>query len=114
MSASLLTSLAHANPKLLPQGDEVVQLPGVGRIIGAFLLMLAIAVAVAALLRRFLPKLSRRYATEGDIQVIGRSSLAPGLRVYILVVDQQRVLLAENRSSLAITVLAPQPPVLAP
>jgi flagellar biogenesis protein FliO len=104
-----VTSATYAQEAIsstpLTQGNDVVTMPGVGRIILAFLLVAGLAVAIAAALRRVLPKFNARPTPSGNLQVLNKVSLGTGLRVYTLQLGNETVLLAEGRNGLALTVL---------
>ncbi len=107
--------LAHAAEQApLIQGQDVIAVPGIGRIAAAFVIVVALAIAWAATLRRVLPKFTGVPLAGSALRVLDRASLGPGTRVHLVQVEGEKVLVAENRSSLAIAVLgktgsAPQP-----
>lgn len=92
-------------PPRLTQGTDAIEVPGAGRVAVVFLFAAALAVGAAFVVRRMLPKWSGGLMTDGSIEVVGRIAPANGVRVHLLQVDGQRVLLAENRSALALVVL---------
>jgi len=103
-----VTTLARAQQSLptpLTQGDDAVALPGVGRVILAFLLVAGLAVFVVAVLRRVLPRFNALPAASGKLRVLNRMNLGGGLRVYAVQYEEQIVLLAEGRHGLALTPL---------
>ena len=103
--AAALAQAQQAAPVPLTQGDDAVALPGVGRIVLVFLLVAGLAVAIAAVLRRVLPKFNSLPATGGNLRILNRMNLGAGLRVYAVQYEDQTVLLAEGRHGLALTVL---------
>lgn len=98
----------HAAP--LTQGDDALALPGVGRVVLAFALVAALAVGIVAALRRVLPKFSALPAASGNLRVLNRLNLGGGLRVYAVQYENRKVLLAEGRHGLALSVLDDKEP----
>lgn len=80
----------------LTRPENALALPSVGRILGVLMLMIALAVGALYAIRRWKPQLDSRLATGRSIKVIERT-LVGGVRVYLLQVDDQRVLLSEHR-----------------
>lgn len=98
--ASMGTAFAQqATP--LAQGQDVVQLPSLWRVILVFLLVAGLAVAAAYGLRRFSPKFARAIAQQGALRVIERAQINAGLRVHLVEADGARVLIAEHRAGIS-------------
>jgi flagellar biogenesis protein FliO len=85
----------------LAQGQDIVQLPSVWRVIFVFLLISGLAVAAAYGLRRFSPKFARGIAQQGALRVIERAQLNAGLRVHLVEADGSRILIAEHRAGIS-------------
>lgn len=103
-----LTAIAQAQeavPSAPLTGNDVIALPGMGRVMLVFLLVAALAVAIVAALRHVLPRFSGAPVTSGSLRVLNRVNLGAGLRVYTLQIDNETVLLAEGRSGVALTPL---------
>lgn len=102
----LVTSAAlAAESSTLAQGRDVVAMPGIGRVIFAFVLTTALAIGIAVVLKRVLPKLNGPLSTSGSVRVIERASLGAGLKVHVVQIDDSKVLVAESRHGVSITVL---------
>jgi flagellar biogenesis protein FliO len=85
----------------LAQGQDIVELPSMGRVIFVFLLVAGLAVGVAYALRRYSPNFARGLVQQGPLRVIDRANLNPGLRVHLVEVDGERLLIAENRTGIS-------------
>ena len=94
----------------LGSATDSLQLPGIARVIAAFLLVAALAFGAAWALRRILPRMSRQPAGGGRIRVLGRQSSGFGLTVHLLEVDGARVFVAENKAGLSVTLLTGSSP----
>ena len=105
LHATFAIAQDNASPPRLTQGSDVVQVPGAGRVVLVFLIVAALAVGAAFVLRRVLPRLPGGYAQDSRIKLVARSTPTPGMRVHLLQVDEQRVLLAEHRGTLSMVVL---------
>lgn len=85
----------------LAHGRDIVELPSMGRVIFVFLLIAGLAVGAAYALRRYSPNFARGLVPQGPLRVIDRATLNAGLRVHLVEVDGERLLIAENRTGLA-------------
>jgi hypothetical protein len=90
-------------------------LPGYGRVVFAFLFTVALAVAAAYALRRTWPIFLKRSAlgvgTPGTtIRPLARSAVSRTMLVHLVEIDGVRVLIAENRNSIGVTVMPPGRP----
>lgn len=90
----------------LTQGQDIVAVPGIGRVIVVFLLVAALAVAAAVVLRRVLPRLTGVTIGGNTLRILERTNLSPATRIHLVQVDGERLLVAENRHALAVVVLA--------
>jgi flagellar biogenesis protein FliO len=103
---SMLLAVASASAQepaiAMAQGRDIVELPGIGRVILVFLIVAGMAVGAAFALRRFSPNFARGLSQGGPLRVIDRSSLNAGLRVHLIEVDGERILVAENRASVSL------------
>lgn len=100
---ALLSHAAESTP--LTQGQDVIAVPGFGRVIVAFVIVAALAVAAAAVLRRVLPKFTGTPLAGSTIRILERANLGPGTRLHVVQVEGEKVLVAENRNSLTVVVL---------
>jgi flagellar biogenesis protein FliO len=99
----LLVNAAEQAP--LSQGQDVIAVPGIGRVAVAFVIVAALAVAAGVALRRVLPKFTGVPLAGSAVRVLERTNLGPGTRIHLVQVEGEKVLVAENRSGLAIAVL---------
>jgi flagellar biogenesis protein FliO len=99
-SALVATALARESTPLA-QGQDIVQLPSLWRVILVFLLIAGLAVAAAYGLRRFSPNFARGIAQQGALRVIERAQLNAGLRVHLVEADGLRILIAEHRAGIS-------------
>jgi flagellar biogenesis protein FliO len=99
--------LAQETPatRALTQGDDVLEFPSIGRVIFAFVLAAALAFGVAFALRRILPKFGKALPGSSRLKVLDRLHLNNSLRVHLVEVENERVLVAENRSAITMVVL---------
>jgi hypothetical protein len=97
----------------LVRGNQAVELPGIGRVVLSFLLVVAIGVGALIVLRRWQPVWSKPRVGTGLIQVLERSRVGD-VRVYLLSVDGQKVLITEHRSGTSAVVLDPVPAFVDP
>jgi hypothetical protein len=89
----------------LTRPDDPLGMPSVGRIVGVLLLTIAIAIGALYAIRRWQPKLESHFTAGRSIKILERSAVG-GTRLYLLQVDEQRVLLTEFRGHIT-TVLLP-------
>jgi hypothetical protein len=80
--------------------------PSVGRVIFGFLVTVGLSVAVAFLLRRGgWPVLLRRRSLNSAIRSVDRATVSATLTVHLIELDGVRVMIAESRSGVGMTVL---------
>jgi flagellar biogenesis protein FliO len=96
----IATSIAQESTPLA-QGQDIVQLPSLWRVMIVFLLVAGLAVAAAYGLRRFSPNFARGIAQQGALRVIERAQVNAGLRVHLIEADGARVLIAEHRAGIS-------------
>jgi len=85
---------------------DSIGLPSVGRVIFGFLVTAGLAVAVAYLLRRGgWPLLLRRKPLSSSMRPLDRASVSRTLTVHLVEIDGSRVVIAEGRSGVGMTVL---------
>jgi flagellar biogenesis protein FliO len=101
--AALATGAENAP---LTQGQDIVAVPGIGRVVVVFLLVAALAVAAAVVLRRMLPKITGVTLGGNALRVLERTNLSPATRLHLVQVEGEKLLVAENRNGLAVVVLA--------
>lgn len=109
----LLLASAAEQPHL-SQGQDVISVPGIGRVVAAFVIVAALAVAAAVTLRRVMPKFTGVPLLGNAVRVLERTNLGSGTRVHLVQVDGEKVLVAESRSGLAIAVLGKTEPAARP
>ena len=85
--------------------QEVISAPEIGRVVAVFVLVAALAVVAGVVLRRLLPKFTGASLAGNVVRIVERTNLGPGTRVHLLQIEGEKVLVAENRSGLAIAVL---------
>lgn len=100
--AMMLACQSSWGAQQLAQGQDIVELPSMGRVIFAFLLVAALAVGASMLLRRFAPQLTRVSQAGSAMRVVDRATLSAGLRVHLVEVAGERVLIAENRGGVTL------------
>lgn len=114
--ALLLDLPAHAQQAAdaLPLVTHPIALPGVGRVVFAFVLVAGLAVGTALALRRFGPKLmpGALFAGAGallagtrHLRVLERLRLSADLQVHLLQTEHGQVLITAHRHSIAVVVL---------
>jgi hypothetical protein len=82
--------------------------PGVGKIVLAFLLTLAIGLALIFALRRALPliaKLTRKPTVGPTPQVLASCNVHAGLKLHLIEINDATLVVAEGRNGIAITPL---------
>ena len=89
----------------LTQGQDVIGTGGIIRVLIAFVVVAGLAVAAVFVLKRALPKLGGPLAAGGELRVLERASVSPGLRVHVVQYRNQKILLAESRSALSVVTL---------
>ena len=90
----------------LTQGVDIISAPGIGRVALVFLLTCALAVAAILVLRRYLPKVSSTLLASGQMKVVDRTMLLGGTRVHLLEIGEHRIVIADGRNGLALSVLS--------
>jgi flagellar biogenesis protein FliO len=90
----------------LTRPEDAVGMPSLGRVVLVLLLMVAIAIAAVYVIRRWQPKLEAHFTASRSIKVLERSVVG-GARLYLLQVDDQRVLLTQLRGRVATLLLPP-------
>lgn len=86
---------------------QSVPLPGAGRIILVFICVAALAVGIAAILRRWSPGLLARLQQPSgvDVTVLSRQRLEPGVSLHIVSVAGERLAIVTSRSGVAMQAL---------
>jgi flagellar biogenesis protein FliO len=103
---ALAQALAQA-PAPLTQGDDALSFPSVARVLVAFLFTVGLAVGVAYAARRWMPAF-RSGLLRGQpqrLQVVERIQLSAVTRLHLVDIDENRVLIAESRNGVSLTVL---------
>ena len=93
--------------------EDALAFPSVGRILGVLVLMIALAIGALYAIRRWQPKIQSHFGSGRSIKVLERS-LVGGVRVYLVQVDDQRVLLSEHRGRVTTLLLPPGAPPAPP
>lgn len=97
----IAAAMAQETTSTLAQGRDIVELPGMGRVILVFLLVAGLAVGAAYALRRYSPNFARGLVQQGPLRVLDRANLNPGLRVHLIEIEGERLLIAESRTGLS-------------
>ena len=100
-------AVAQAAPARLTQGDEALSFPSVVRVLVAFLFTAGLAVGVAYAVRRWMPAF-RSTLLRGQpqrLQVVERIQLSAATRLHLVDIDDNKVLIAESRNGVALTLL---------
>lgn len=103
LHCSALARAADRAP--LTQGQDVITTPGIGRVVFVFLITSAIAIGAIVALRRYLPQFGTAAIGGGQIRVIERTTLIGGTRVHLIEIGEQRLVVADSRNGIAITIL---------
>lgn len=111
LSLALVSSAFAQESTPLAQGQDIVQLPSLWRVIFVFLLVAGLAVAAAYGLRRFSPKFARGVAQQGTLRVIERAQVNTGLRVHLIEADGSRILIAEHRAGVSMLQISSAAPI---
>ena len=82
-----------------------VELPGVGRVLLALTLALAVAVAAIYALRRFWP-FAALQRTSGAAKVSAQVALSASLKLHVVELGEATLVVAESRGGVAIAELA--------
>jgi hypothetical protein len=88
---------------------ESLAFPSAGRVVAAFAITVVIAGGLALALRKAWPLLSSRAATSTSIRSLGRATLSRTLTVHLIEIDGVRVVMAEGRGAIGMTVLPAVP-----
>jgi hypothetical protein len=88
---------------------QPVSLPGAGKIILVFICVAALAVGLAAMLRRWSPGLLARLQVPSGVEltVLGRQRLEPGVSLHIVSVGGERLAIVTSRAGVAMHSLLP-------
>jgi len=81
-------------------------MPGVARVVFAFLFTAGLAVAVAVATRRLWPGVLTRVPASARVRALGRTAVSRTLTVHLVEVDGVRVVIAESRTGVGLTVLS--------
>jgi hypothetical protein len=104
-SSKVLPPMGH-----LGLQTQTVQLPGVGQIILVFICVVALAVGVAALLRRYGPGLGLLPGLQQSsgvvVTVLARQRLEPGISLHIVNIAGERLAIVTSRSGVAMHTLS--------
>jgi hypothetical protein len=87
------------------RAEKDLAFPSVGRVISGFVITAIIAGGAALALRRFWPLLSPRTLPSANIRPLSRASVSRTLTVHLVEIDGVRLVMAEGRSAIGITVL---------
>ena len=86
-------------------GPELIGGASSARAVVAFLIAAGLAVAVAVILKRVLPRFGNALASGRELRVVDRAIVGAGVRVHVLQLKDQQVLLAEGRTGIALIAL---------
>jgi flagellar biogenesis protein FliO len=103
---------AHAQQATdsLAMATGPIALPGIGRVVLAFVLVAALAVGTAVALRRFGSKLAPAglfAGTSTSLRVLERLRLGADLHVHLVQTEHGKVLITAHRHSIAVVKLDP-------
>jgi hypothetical protein len=86
---------------------DPIALPGLGRVVLAFILVAALAVAAVLVLQRFGPRFGAGslFAGGGSLRVLERLQLARDLHVHLVQTECGKVLITAHRQSIAVVLL---------
>jgi hypothetical protein len=94
-----------------PVGNPDLAFPSVGRLLFGFLFTVLLAVGGGYAVKRWWPAVSRRREAMSGIRTVGRASVSAGLRLYIVEVEGSRLLIAEGRHGVSMTLVQSAVPV---
>jgi hypothetical protein len=88
---------------------DTIGFPSVGRVVLGFLFTVGLAVGFAFVLRRGWgwPLLLRRKTLNSRMRVVDRAAVSRTLTVHLVEVDGARVIIAEGRGGVGVSVLPP-------
>ncbi len=92
---------------MLGTSADSLGFPSVGRVVFGFLVTAGLAVGVAWVLRRGWPLWLRRKPFNSAMRPLDRVAVSRTLTVHLVEIDGARVIIAEGRSGVGITVLPP-------
>ena len=101
-----MTALAQT-PAPLTQGDGALSFPSIARVLLGFAFTAGLAVAVAFAIRRWMPAF-RSSLSRGEpprLKVVERIQLSAVTRLHLVDIDENKVLIAESRNGVSLTVL---------
>jgi hypothetical protein len=86
---------------------QPVPLPGAGKIIFVFICVAALAVGIAAILRRWSPGLLAKLQLPSGVEVtvLGRQRLEPGVSLHVVSIAGERLAIVTSRSGVAMHTL---------
>jgi hypothetical protein len=86
---------------------QPVPLPGAGKVILVFICVAALAVGIAAILRRWSPGLLAKLQLPSGVEVtvLGRQRLEPGVSLHIVSIAGERLAIVTSRSGVAMHAL---------
>ena len=98
---------AQQATRSLGMTNDPVALPGLGRIVFAFIVVAALAIGAVMVLRRFGPQLGRGslFAPAGSMRVLERLQLSADLSVHLVQTGRGKVLITAHRHSIAVVML---------
>ena len=97
-------------------GTSVEQLgfPSLGRVVVVFVLTVALAVGAVVVLRRFWPTLLKRKNPASGIRSLDRTALSATLTVHVVEVEGVKMVVADGRNGVSVTILPATPPAPGP
>jgi flagellar biogenesis protein FliO len=88
-------------------GVADLDMPGILRVVFGFVLTAGLAVGVAFALRRLWPGMMAKTSSSARVKAVGRSVVSRTLTVHLVEVDERRIVIAEGRTGVSVTVLEP-------
>jgi hypothetical protein len=102
--ASSTVRAQQATP--LAMGGDALGLPGIGKVLLAFVIAATLAFAAGVVLRRLAPKFTgAMFAGGGSLRVLERLQLGSDLRVHLVEVERSKILITAHRNSISVVVL---------
>ncbi len=80
-------------------------IPGVGKLVFAFAVTCALAIAGVLLIKRLMPRIANPMDAGAGIRMHGTRQLSRDVRIHIVQIDDTKVLIAESKLSLSVLAL---------
>jgi len=92
--------------------NHPVELPGAWSVLGAFLMVTALAVGAALLFKRVAPRFLGRLARQNavNVSILARERLAADTHAHVVAIGSERLLIVTSRAAVAVHALSASPP----